>query len=145
MRVEYHPAVEGELREIRAYYEERSPGLGAAFIDEFERQILQLAAVPERWMIVERDIRRCLMRRFPYIVYSNTMTGAEVIEEIKRLPRVERAKVLAFARQAADNQPLTPEELGELANQMVETQDPVEADRLQEKIVRGFYGGDSHA
>jgi len=28
---------------------------------------------------------------------------------------------------------------------MVETQDPAEADRLQEKIVRGFYGGDSHA
>ena len=73
------------------------------------------------------------------------MTGIEVIEEIKRLPRKEQAKVLAFARQLAENQPLTPEELGELANQMVETQDSVEADSLQEKIVRGFYGGDSHA
>ena len=73
------------------------------------------------------------------------MTGIEVIEEIKRLPRKEQAKVLAFARQLAENQPLTPEELGELANRMVETKDSVEADRLQEKIVRGFYGGDSHA
>ena len=69
MRVEYHPAVEGELKEIRTFYDGRSPGLGAAFIDEFERQVLQCAATPERWMIVERDIRRCLMRRFPYIVY----------------------------------------------------------------------------
>jgi len=73
------------------------------------------------------------------------MTSIEVIEEIKRLPREEQAKVLAFARQLAENQPLTPEELGALANQMVETPDSVEADRLQEKIVRGFYGGDSHA
>ena len=73
------------------------------------------------------------------------MTGVEVIEEIKRLPRAEQAKVLAFARQLAEDQPLTPEELGELGRQMVETQDSVEADRLQEKIVRGFYGGDSHA
>ncbi len=73
------------------------------------------------------------------------MTGAEVIEEIKRLPSEERAKVIAFARQAADKQPLTPEELGELANRMVETQDAAEAERLQKKIVRGFYGGDSHA
>ena len=73
------------------------------------------------------------------------MTGIEVIEEIKRLPREEQVKVLAFARQLAQNQPLTSEELGELANRMVDTQDSVEADRLQEKIVGGFYGGDSHA
>jgi toxin ParE1/3/4 len=44
MRVEYHPAVEGELREVQRYYEERSPGLGAQFVDEFERQVLALAA-----------------------------------------------------------------------------------------------------
>ena len=69
MRVEYHPAVEGELREIRRYYEERSPGLGDDFIDEFERQVLLLAATPEKWMIVAGTIRRCLMRRFPYTIF----------------------------------------------------------------------------
>lgn len=73
------------------------------------------------------------------------MTGAEIIEEIKRLPSEERAKVLAFTRSVADNSPLSPEALGELANRMVETRDPAEAERLKEKIVRGFYGGDSHA
>lgn len=69
MRVEYHPAVELELREIQRYYDERSPGLGDRFIDEFERQVLLLATTPERWMVVTGDIRRCLMRRFPYIIY----------------------------------------------------------------------------
>lgn len=69
MRVEYHPAVELELREIQLYYDERLPGLGARFIDEFERQVLLLATTPERWMAVTGDIRRCLMRRFPYIIY----------------------------------------------------------------------------
>jgi len=69
MRVEYHPAVEAELREISRYYERRSPGLGAQFIDEFERQVLALAATPDRWMVVKGDIRRCLMRRFPYVIY----------------------------------------------------------------------------
>jgi len=73
------------------------------------------------------------------------VTGVEVIEEIKRLPREERTKVIEFTRQLADNQPLTPEELGQLAKRMAETKDPAEADRLQEKIVRGFYGGESHA
>ena len=75
----------------------------------------------------------------------STMTGLEVIEEIKRLPKEEQTKVIEFARQIADNRRLTPEELGELARQMVEAKDPAEADRLQEKIVRGFYGGESHA
>jgi hypothetical protein len=48
MRMDYHPAVEVELREIRQYYEARSPGLGVQFVDEFERQVLALAATPER-------------------------------------------------------------------------------------------------
>lgn len=51
MRVEYHPAVESELREIRQYHDERSSGLGSHFIDEFERQVLALAATPERWLV----------------------------------------------------------------------------------------------
>ena len=69
MRVEYHPAVESELREIKRFYEERSPGLGAQFVEEFEHQVLALAATPERWMVVSGEVRRCLMRRFPYTIY----------------------------------------------------------------------------
>ncbi len=69
MRVDYHPSVESELRDIRNYYEARSPGLGARFIDEFERQVLAVAADPERWMVIKGQIRRCLMRRFPYVIY----------------------------------------------------------------------------
>ena len=38
--MEYHPAVESELKEIRTFYDGRSPGLGAAFIDEFERNAI---------------------------------------------------------------------------------------------------------
>lgn len=69
MTVEYHAAVENELAEVRDYYEERSPGLGREFIDEFERQVLRIAATPGRWMVVTQDIRRSLMKRFPYVIY----------------------------------------------------------------------------
>ena len=78
MRVQYHPAVEAELKEIRSYYEGCAPGLGVQFVDEFERQVLLLAAAPERWMVVTADIRRCLMRRFPYIIYFRR-AGADVV------------------------------------------------------------------
>jgi pantoate kinase len=73
------------------------------------------------------------------------MTAIEVIQEIRRLPRAEQLKVAEFARQVAENRSLSPEELGELAERMVKANDPAEADRLQREIVRGFYGGESHA
>jgi plasmid stabilization system protein ParE len=69
MTVEYHPAVEGELRAIRDYYEARVPGLGREFVDEFERQVLRIAAAPERWMVLSGDLRRAMLSRFPYVVY----------------------------------------------------------------------------
>jgi hypothetical protein len=73
------------------------------------------------------------------------MTAVEIIEEIKRLPEVEQKRVIQFARNADENRQLTPDELGELAKQMVEAETPAEAGRLQAEIVRGFYGGQSHA
>lgn len=72
------------------------------------------------------------------------MTAGEIIEEIKRLPQDEQTRVIEFARQAGQSRPLSPEKLGDLAKRMVEAKDPKEADRLQEEIVRGFYGGQSH-
>ena len=64
MRIEYHPALENELREIIDYYEERSLGLGVAFLEEFERQVIAIAAMPERWMFVVPDVQRSLMKRY---------------------------------------------------------------------------------
>jgi hypothetical protein len=79
-----------------------------------------------------------LNRAFAYIFI---MTSVEIIEEIKRLPRAEQDRVIDFVRQAGVDRPLTPDELGQLAKEMAEAKDPVEADRLQAEIVRGFYGG----
>jgi plasmid stabilization system protein ParE len=69
MIVEYHPGVLRELEEIRDYYEKRVPGLGREFINEFERQVLRIAATPRRWMVISGDIRRAVMPRFPYYIY----------------------------------------------------------------------------
>lgn len=96
MRVDYHPAVEGELTEIRRYYEDCFPGLGAQFVDEFERQVLALAAAPERWVLIAEGIRRCLMRRFPYVIYFRTI-GADriritVVKHQRRHPQYGRER-----------------------------------------------------
>jgi len=49
------------------------------------------------------------------------------------------------AKSADENRQLSPDELGKLAKRMVKAEDPAEADRLKEEIMRGFYGGQSHA
>lgn len=69
MRIEYHPAIAAELEEIRTHYDQQSPGLGGAFVDAFEQHVLRIAAMPTRWMIVQADIRRSLMPRFPYVIF----------------------------------------------------------------------------
>lgn len=48
MRIEYHPAIEAELAEFRDFHNERSQNLGDDFINEFEKQVLRIAAIPTR-------------------------------------------------------------------------------------------------
>lgn len=90
MRIEYHPSVAAELEEIRDFYESRSVGLGLDFVNEFERQVLRIAAMPERWMIVRGDIRRSLMKRFPYIIFFRLIDDGcmrvTVVKHEKRHP-----------------------------------------------------------
>ncbi len=73
------------------------------------------------------------------------MTATAVIEEIEQLPPEEQSRVIQYAMELARRRQLTGKELGELARRMVETKDPVKADRLREEIVRGFYGNEPHA
>jgi len=46
--------------------------------------------MPERWMIVVRDIRRVLMRRFPYVIYFRILNDnairITVVKHEKRHP-----------------------------------------------------------
>ena len=46
MSIEYHPSLHAELEQVRDYYESQSSGLGHDFVDEFERQVLKIAAMP---------------------------------------------------------------------------------------------------
>ena len=69
------------------------------------------------------------------------MTTSEIIEEIERLPSNEKAQVLnALLQSQTEKGMLSPDELVALADQMVSTKDPEEADRLQKQILAGFYG-----
>jgi toxin ParE1/3/4 len=69
MRVEFDPEADIELREAAAYYEFRKHGLGERFIKAVEATTARIAASPEQFPIVDADIRRALVRVFPYGVW----------------------------------------------------------------------------
>lgn len=93
MRVEYHPALEKELLEIVEYYNQCTQGFGFEFLNEFERQILTIAAMPMQWRVVDADIRRVLMKRFPYVIYfrilDNDVVRVTVVKHQHRHPAHE--------------------------------------------------------
>ena len=69
------------------------------------------------------------------------MSAGEIIREIERLSSEEKAKVLsALLRSQPNKSKLSPDELVALADKMVAAKDPAEADRLEAKILAGFYG-----
>ena len=68
------------------------------------------------------------------------MTATEIVREIDTLPPAELAEVVRHTKKLEQRRPLLDAELTELAQRMVEAGDPAEADRLQEALVKGFYG-----
>lgn len=71
MRVVSHPEADEEMEEASLWYEDRQPGLGDVFLNEFERTLRRIEADPERRRRIRGDNRKLNFHCFPYaIVYS---------------------------------------------------------------------------
>jgi plasmid stabilization system protein ParE len=71
VRYSFHPEAEAEFVQATEYYEECEAGLGYDFAVEVYSAIERTMAYPKAWPIIEEDIRRSLVRRFPYgILYA---------------------------------------------------------------------------
>ncbi len=69
MRLIHHPDAEAELIEAAQFYEHRVPTLGAQFLDAVDYAVGVIQEAPERWSVIEADVRHYLMPRFPYAIY----------------------------------------------------------------------------
>ena len=73
------------------------------------------------------------------------MTAAQIINEIKALSPEEQAGVVRAVYELDAERKLSGPELSSLAERLVQTDDPVEASRVRESIIRGFYGAERDA
>ena len=70
MKFSFHPEAEKEFFASINYYEECKKGLGYDFSLEIYETIERVIAFPDAWTLLDTNIHRCMVNRFPYgIIY----------------------------------------------------------------------------
>ncbi|OAB59248.1 plasmid stabilization protein [Phormidium willei BDU 130791] len=71
MRYVFHPEALNEYAEAVQYYTGQRVEVAQAFINAIEATIYQIRESPNRYGVIEEDVRRCMTRRFPYgVLYT---------------------------------------------------------------------------
>ena len=69
MKHSFHPEALEEYLGAVSYYADVSPRLAESFINAFESGIEEILTYPGAWQIVGQDVRRYLIKRFPFGIY----------------------------------------------------------------------------
>jgi plasmid stabilization system protein ParE len=68
---EFLPEAEEEMNEAAQFYEGRKKGLGLEFLNEVERTVASIVALPQSGPAISSSIRRRIVHRFPYgVLYA---------------------------------------------------------------------------
>ena len=67
--VVFSPAARAELIEARDWYAFRNADLADRFVAEVENVVARIAAAPQQFPVVHRNVRRARCRRFPYALF----------------------------------------------------------------------------
>ena len=89
------PAAAAEIETAYRWYEKEREGLGSEFLEAVEKMVKAIAESPERFPVIRRDIRRAVLRRFPYSIFYRIVSGHVVVIACfhgKRNPRVWRSR-----------------------------------------------------
>lgn len=72
------PIARQELIDARNWYENESPGLGQHFLAAIDAIVERVATNPGQLPVVYRNIRRAMLRRFPYALMFVTESDESV-------------------------------------------------------------------
>ena len=85
--VKFHPDAEAEMIEAAVYYEEQQPELGRRFLASVQDAINRILFNPHLYPVVDRDVRRCLTKTFPFGVLFRELPNKVVIMAVMHLHR----------------------------------------------------------
>ena len=89
------PAAATEIETAYRWYEKEREGLGTEFLDAVEKIVQTIAESPERFPAIRKDIRRAVLRRFPYSIFYRIVSGHVVVIACfhgKRNPKAWRSR-----------------------------------------------------
>ncbi|WP_256874382.1 addiction module protein [Nostoc sp. C057] len=75
-RFEKNPA------DAHSWYESQKPGLGDEFLDCVDETVNLICQMPESYAVTYRDVRRAIVRRFPYAVYYRIVSSRVIVTAI---------------------------------------------------------------
>lgn len=78
---------ESEMIGASRYYEAQAKGLGQDFLKRIEAAVADIIEATERWPVIQDEIRRRLILRFPYAIYYRDDPDEIVILAIAHLKR----------------------------------------------------------
>lgn len=81
------PEAEQEMLEAARYYESQASGLGVKYLSEIEHAVVSIAESPMTWPKIEGELRRRLVRRFPFGILYRIESEEIVIVAVAHLRR----------------------------------------------------------
>ena len=93
IKIRQEAKIEAEL--ASDWYEFQVPGLGSKFVYELDEAILRAAENREIFELIYENVRRILMRRFPYVVY---FLYSECVLEVFAILHQQRDPILWKSR-----------------------------------------------
>lgn len=94
-RLIVRPEAQQDIHEAAAWYEARRPGLGAEFVAEIRRYLLNIQDNPKQYPTVYRRFRRATLSRFPYLIFYTIEDGSPIVAAVvhgSRRPGVWRRR-----------------------------------------------------
>lgn len=88
MNYYFHSEALHEYAETAQYYAEISTSLAISFVSQIENGITQILLYPQAWHPIDEDVRRYLIKRFPFgIYYTIEENESIIIQAVMHLSR----------------------------------------------------------
>lgn len=78
----FRPEVREELDEAYGWYESQQLELGDNFLEQVDETLERICQMPESYTAVYRDVRRAVVRRFPYTIYYRIVSSRVIITAV---------------------------------------------------------------
>ena len=86
-RLTVRPEAELDTLEAASWYDGERAGLGTEFLDELRATFSRIEDGPQRFPVIFRDVRRAILRRFPFGVFFIVEAESAVVLAITHLRR----------------------------------------------------------